>query len=68
MNYTDKKYQNSYNEKINYSIPNSIRLTDGIFPENNINQKFNNNYPSDMIFLLALKATKKVSQLSYSGR
>ena len=50
MNYTDKKYQNSYNEKINYSIPNSIRLTDGIFPENNINQKFNNNYPSDMIF------------------
>ena len=50
MNYNDKKYQNSYNDRVNYSIPNNIRLMDGNFAENNINQKINYNIPSDMIF------------------
>ena len=50
MNYNEEKYQNNYFEKVNFSIPNNIRLMNGKFPENNINQKFNSNYPSDVIF------------------
>ena len=50
MNYNEEKYQNNYLEKVNFSIPNNTRFMNGKFPENNISQKLNNNFPPDMIF------------------